>query len=285
MPVVGGLIEGFTTEAITRAPFWVLLAGVAGGQWLFNGELSLRWRAFLLAILGISIYYAFELQREGASNWVGLTVTGAVLGWLRWPRLRWLFVGILLALGVTGLLFPAVYSFAGGDEEWVSSGGSRLALIWRVMEDTLRHNPLTGLGPAAYRAYGAIRPLQYEHIVWMLPRISAHNNFVDIFGHMGVVGVALFAWLMTAIARAGLSLRRRALSGFAAGYVNGMLAVWAGCLAVMLLADWILPFVYNIGFPGFQASVLVWLFLGGLVALQAMAAGGDEGLLMNARDQ
>ena len=38
----------------------------------------------------------------------------------------------------------------------------------------------------------------------------------------------------------------------------------------MLLADWILPFVYNIGFPGFQASVLVWLFLGGLVALENM---------------
>ena len=36
------------------------------------------------------------------------------------------------------------------------------------------------------------------------------------------------------------------------------------------MADWILPFVYNIGFPGFQASVLVWLFLGGLVALEGM---------------
>jgi hypothetical protein len=39
----------------------------------------------------------------------------------------------------------------------------------------------------------------------------------------------------------------------------------------MLFADWILPFVYNIQFVGFQASVLVWLFMGGLVALQNMA--------------
>jgi len=29
--------------------------------------------------------------------------------------------------------------------------------------------------------------------------------------------------------------------------------------------------VYNIGFLGFQASVLVWLFLGGLVALEQIA--------------
>ena len=60
--------------------------------------------------------------------------------------------------------------------------------------------------------------------------------------------------------------------GFTAGYVNGMLAAWVGALVVMVLADWILPYVYNIGFPGFQASVLVWLFLGGLVALEQMTA-------------
>ena len=49
-----------------------------------------------------------------------------------------------------------------------------------------------------------------------------------------------------------------------------MLAAGAARLVIMLFADWILPFVYNIGFPGFQASVLVWLFLGGLVALENM---------------
>jgi hypothetical protein len=29
-----------------------------------------------------------------------------------------------------------------------------------------------------------------------------------------------------------------------------------------------LPFVYNIGIAGFRASMLAWLFLGGLVALE-----------------
>lgn len=275
-PIAGGLIGGLATEAINRPPFWVLLAGLAGGQLLFNRELTRPWRIFLLVIVGLSIYYGFGILREAASNWVGLTVTGAVLGWLRWPRLRWISISVLLALVITGLLFPAVYNFAGGDEEWITSGGSRLALITRVVEDTITHNPVTGLGPAAYRAYGATRPLQYEHIVWILPRISAHNNYVDIFGHFGALGLVLFGWLALAIGRIGLGLRRQSLSGFAAGYVNGMLAVWAGSLALMLLADWILPFVYNIGFPGFQASLLLWLFLGGLPALAAMAT--EEGL-------
>jgi hypothetical protein len=49
----------------------------------------------------------------------------------------------------------------------------------------------------------------------------------------------------------------------------------------MLFGDWILPFVYNIQFTGFQASVLLWTFLGGLVTLEQVAirlppAGSDH---------
>ena len=38
-----------------------------------------------------------------------------------------------------------------------------------------------------------------------------------------------------------------------------------------LLADWFLPFVYNIGLAGLRASILGWVFLGGLVALERSA--------------
>ena len=41
----------------------------------------------------------------------------------------------------------------------------------------------------------------------------------------------------------------------------------AGTLVAMMLADWFLPFVYNVGFAGFRTSVVAWMFLGGLVAL------------------
>jgi hypothetical protein len=34
------------------------------------------------------------------------------------------------------------------------------------------------------------------------------------------------------------------------------------------LADWVLPFVYNIGLNGFRASILAWMFLGGLVSIE-----------------
>jgi hypothetical protein len=50
--------------------------------------------------------------------------------------------------------------------------------------------------------------------------------------------------------------------------VYGALGGLAGTLAAGMLGDWILPFVYNIGFSGFRTSVIGWLFLGALIAVQ-----------------
>jgi hypothetical protein len=69
----------------------------------------------------------------------------------------------------------------------------------------------------------------------------------------------------------GWSLRNKFTDGFARGYVFGGLAGLIASLVAGALGDWLLPFVYNIGINGFRASVLAWLFLGGLVALEQMA--------------
>jgi O-antigen ligase len=274
VPRISVVTGRFATLALIRAPFWVLLAALAGGQLLYNRGLSARWHLFLLAALLGVIGYSFFRQRDSASNWVGVVAVGWTLLWLRFPRLRWWLVVLVVALALMGVLFPAVYNFAGGTAEWNTSGGSRLALIGRVIEVTMR-NPITGLGPAAYRPYTRMTPLRYGGAYWVDPRINSHNNYVDLFSHVGLLGLAVFAWFAVEVAVLGLRLRRRYASGFAAGYVNGMLAAWVGALTIMMLADWILPFVYNIGFGGFQASVLVWLFLGGLVALEGQDAAGE----------
>jgi hypothetical protein len=200
---------------------------------------------------------------------VGVVAAAGVLAWLRWPRLHWLVVVLLLVTVGTGVLFSTAYELAGGEAEWEESGGSRLALIGRVVEVTMR-NPITGLGPAAYRSYARMKPMAYGRALWMAPTVSSHNNYVDLFSQVGLLGLGLFLWFAVELTRLGFRLRSRFTQGFAAGYANAMLAAWAGALTLMLLADWILPFVYNIGFGGFQASVLVWLFLGGLLSLDAM---------------
>lgn len=266
LPGVDNVLNSFMTVAFIRAPLWTLLAALAGGQLLFNQELTYPWRLFLVAALVAALVYTFITQQETASNWVGLMAVLGTLVWLRYPRLRRAALALLVLLVVSGFLLPAIYQFAGGDDEWTESGGSRLVLAERVIEVSLR-NPVTGLGPAAYRPYANSRPLVYEHIFWANPVVSSHNNYVDLFAHVGLLGLGLFFWFAVEVARLGMRLRERYEQGFAAGYVNGTLAAGAAALILMLFADWILPFVYNIGFPGFQASVLVWLFLGGLVAL------------------
>jgi O-antigen ligase len=264
------------TLAFIRAPFWILLMGLALGQLLFNPRLAVPWRILLVAVIAASLYYAFGEQRETASIWLGLAVAGAVIAWFRFPKLRWpvaLVTVVLLAVGVLG---PFFYSFAGGDKEWTESGGSRLALAQRVIEVTMR-NPITGLGPAAYRPYTSMRPLRYGNAYWLEPRISAHNNYVDLFAHTGIIGLGLFIWFMVEAGLLAWRAYKRAQTGFARGFAISMLAVLVAIAVVMALADWFLPFVYNIGFAGFQASVLVWLFLGGLVVLADVPPPADAG--------
>lgn len=278
LPGVGGLVSPFTTIAFIRAPFWVLLSALSGGLLLFDARLSRAKRAFLLAVLAAVLYYALVAQQEAASNWVGIAAVAGVLFWLRLPRARIAVIVLALLLLASGILFPSIYEFAGGDDEWTESGGSRLVLIERVVSVTLR-NPITGLGPASYRNYAGVEPLRYGRALWVNPRVNSHNNYVDLFAHTGLLGLGLFLWFGWELFWLGWRVSRRHTAGFTGAYVNGMTAAWVGSLTVMLLADWLLPFVYNIGFPGFQASLLVWLFLGGLVALDHTSLVVDSSVL------
>ncbi len=264
LPGLGRLAEATTTSASTRAPFWMLLAALGGGQLFFNRDLRPLQRGYLVCLLGLVAYFAFVVRKETASNWIGVAVAVAALAWLRFPRLRAVVVVALLVL--YPVLAPRVYEFGGGDSEWEESGGSRLALINRVISVT-RRDPLFGVGPASYRVYASAEPLTYGGALWYNPAVNSHNNYVDLYAHVGLVGLGLFAWFVWEVLRLGGGLVGRVGAGFVAGYTHGAVAALVAALVLMMLADWVLPFVYNIGFPGFQASVLVWLFLGGLAAV------------------
>jgi hypothetical protein len=262
-----GLIGRYTTGAVDRAPYWAVLAAVAGGQLLFNDKLTRGQRSALGAIALAIVAYAFFLERQTASNWLGVAAALATLLWLRIEK--WRTLVLVLALVALVIAFPLVYQFAGGEDEWEESGGSRLTLIGRVLEVAMR-NPITGIGPASYRAYANVKPLQYGRAFWVNPQINSHNNYVDLFAHVGLLGLGLFCWFAWELWRMGLRLVDRPISGFLRGYVSAGLATLVAALVLMAFADWILPFVYNIGFPGFQASLLVWVVLGGLVAVEQM---------------
>jgi O-antigen ligase len=268
LPTMGGFIQSLTTLAFTRASFWTLLTAVACGQLLFNEELTKGQYIYLWVVLFAVFHYAFFRYRSAVSNWVGVTAAVGVLIWLRYPRLRVFAViafGVLLATGV-------LYDFAGGEQEWLLSGNSRLTLIKRVIEVTMR-NPITGLGPASYRPYANASPLIYRQTLWINPTINSHNNYVDVFAHTGLLGLGFFLWFMGELGWLAWKLCQKHQQSFLGGYVNGMFAAWVSSMVLMLLLDWILPFVYNVGFPGFQASILIWLFWGGLINIENQSQG------------
>lgn len=274
--VPGGerLVAPFTTIVFIRAPFWVLIVSLAGGLLLFHPGLTTRRRVFLVALIFLSIFESTFRERLSISEWAGVWIVLAILGSLRFPRLRWVALLVIIVLLAAGQVAPALWEFAGGEQRWIESGASRLVLISRVVGVTMR-NPITGLGPASYRFYAGLEPLRFGRALWFHPQINSHNNWVDIFSFGGLLGLGLFGWLAWRIYQFGIGLTRATPDGFARAYANCMVALWGGLLAIMLLADWVFPFVYNIGFPGFQASILGWLFVGGLAVLPRRSEPGQ----------
>jgi O-antigen ligase len=130
------------------------------------------------------------------------------------------------------------------------------------MFELIKASPILGLGPANYYYYTPLYPI----LGWVV-NFNSHNNYVDIAAQMGLVGLAIFAWLVIEVVNLGLNLRKRVKDGFCRGYIYAVMGGIAGMLVSGFMADWFLPFLYNIGIPGFRTSILAWLFIGGMIAL------------------
>ena len=133
-------------------------------------------------------------------------------------------------------------------------------------------SPFMGFGWANYRWFTPLFPIRGYAVYF-----NSHNQYVDIVAQIGVVGLICFVWFFVQTGILGWKLRTRVPAGFPRAYVYGALGGLVATLVAGMLGDWILPFFYNVGLTGFRASVLAWLFLGGLVVLEQIYTGGVEG--------
>jgi O-antigen ligase len=276
LPPVRRILGWSSPEMASRSMFWTWLTALAGGQLLFNRRLVIWVRLWLLALLLAAAYVLWFRLNDWISGWApfAVAVGTVVLLWL-WRRSRVAAFVLALALVVLAVvLYPAVFAHAGGEQELELSWGGRL-LLYEATLDLVKDHPLLGLGPAAYRHYGYTRWLGMGagEALWVRPRVASHNNYIDVYAQGGLVGLGLFLWFLVEVGLLGWRLRSRFSNGFNVGYVHGALAGMVATLAAMMLADWFLPFVYNIGFTGFRTSALAWMFLGGLVALEQVVGG------------
>jgi O-antigen ligase len=229
------------------------------GQLLFNRDLTRPGQVAMAGLVLLTFAVSFSPEsRNWASGWVPPLAGLGVLVAFRWPRLA-IVIALLVVLAAV-IDIPAVQKLILDYKNYdLLTRGAALSIVLEIV----KANPVLGVGPANYYYYTPLFPILGYYV-----RFNSHNNYIDLLAQTGLLGSLFFAWWVLATTRVGWRLRNQVTDGFQRGYIYSCLGGLAACLVASALGDWFLPFVYNIGLNGFRASILGWLFLGGLVAIE-----------------
>ena len=236
--------------------FWTWLVALAFSQAFLNQRLQLRWRFVLGVIVITALYVAYFQAGDWKSGWLPpLVAIAAIIGfrYLRPILVLVPFVLVPIYNIAISVIETDLYSWATRLEAWV------------ILTNIIKVNPILGLGFGNYYWITPLFPIRGYAVSF-----NSHSQYVDILAQTGILGLVCFLWFLWEVGRLGWRMRERVPEGFSRAYVYGALGGLAGTLVASTLVDWVLPFVYNLGLSGFRASVLVWIFLGGLVSLNRM---------------
>ena len=273
VPALAALTPSMLQPGADGSLFWTWLAALTSSQVFFNNHLGRGWRFLLAMVLLAAISTGYVAKHEWTSGWLPSLVAVVVVVTVGAPRRM-----LALFLLASPLLLLKLQSFV---EASIVQGNeysltTRLE-AWNILAQIISLNPVLGLGPANYYWYTPLFPIDGYAVVF-----NSHNNYIDLIAQTGFLGLACFLWFAGATWHLAWHLRLRAPLGFPRAYIYGALGGLAGTLVAGMFGDWFLPFTYNIGLLGFRASILAWLFLGGLVALDqalAMTEGRPESRL------
>jgi hypothetical protein len=257
LDIVGRWVVGGSVGSL----FWVWLVAVSLSQSACNRDLKLLTRLLLFSIAAVALYRGLFLARSWVSGWVPLLVTVGIVAFFRSPRVA---VSLSLLIPPAVLLWGGRFTQSVSDTEQYSSM-TRLE-AWKVLWPLIEKSPLVGLGPSHYYYYTENLPI----LGWYV-KFCSHNQYVDLVAQYGFLGLAAFCWLVLEITSTTFWLRPRVRTCFANSYLIGAVAGIGGTIVSGMLADWIIPFYYNIGIGGFRSSLLFWFFLGGVLALRRIA--------------
>lgn len=241
--------------------FWTWMVALSFGQALYNKDLHTWQRAGLFLVTFSTFYFAYTFIDGWKSGWVPALVVMGVIIFLRSPKIAMI---IIISVIVAAPVF--IITLISSDQYSYETRLEALIIIAQI----IKVSPILGLGPANYYWYTPLFPIRGYAV-----QFNSHNQYVDLVAQTGLLGLIAFLWIMFEIGNLGLRLRKSAPEGFAVAYVFSALGGLAGMLTAAILGDWVIPFVYNIGFTGFRSSLFGWLFLGGLVALKNIIDRGE----------
>ncbi|MCC6300292.1 MAG: hypothetical protein IT314_13435 [Anaerolineales bacterium] len=256
-------VDAIYQEGIyANSMFWMWMIAVTLGQALFNDELGRRNRILVSVVFAATFFVAFFQQNDWKSGWVPAVVAAMVLVVLRYPKL--ILLGIPVALVYGGIVAQELIS----TDQY--SWDTRID-AWLVVLEISKASPLFGLGFANYYWYAPLFSLRGYYI-----QFNSHSQYVDLIAQTGIAGLVCFVWILIEVGWLAWLLKDRIRDGFSRGYVYSMAAGVAGVFVAAFLVDWVLPFAYNIGLEGFRASILPWIFFGGLISLEQIHRSGKS---------
>jgi hypothetical protein len=250
------LISLYHTGFTGQSMFWTWLVALLIGQLFYNHQLRLPAKALVFGLLAITLYESTFQGYDWKSGWVPPVVAVAALLAIRYRRLVVFIIPLLTAFAV----YIVLDLIAADSYSW----GTRVD-AWRIILEISRVSPLFGMGFANYYWYTPLFPIRGWRV-----NFNSHSQFIDLLAQTGYVGLFVFLWLFFELGRLSWTVARKLPDGFARGYAYGVLAGIIATLVAAFLGDWLLPFVYNVGLNGFRASILPWIFIGGVIALEQM---------------
>ena len=249
------LIDRFYSLGFTAGSmFWTWFVALALSQAIFNYQMRREIRIALFGIVLVTFYVAYVQANDWKSGWVPPFVVAAALIGLRYKRLTVFAIPVGMIIAV----FLANKLVATDEYSW----GTRLD-AWKIVLEISRVSPLLGLGFSNYYWYTPLFPIRGWHVSF-----NSHSQYVDLIAQVGIAGLLCFLWVFYEVGKLCWNLVEQIDDGFPKAYLFGVIAGIAGTLMAASLVDWVLPFVYNIGFNGFRASILPWIFLGGAVSIE-----------------
>ncbi len=224
----------------------------AAGLLIFHRRLSRLARLGLVLYIAGWVYWGFIVRMSWLSGWVPYFAALGAIAFARSKKLALLLAVLIVAAGL-------YYRQVALEAERHESGYTRLEAYrvnWRV---TGKHF-LLGTGPAGYASYYmSYFPTQ---------AMATHSNYIDIIAQTGVAGIGLILWFFGLQAwssyRMAHTLKKH--GDFGTALTASVFGGTVGCIVAMALGDWLLPFMYTQGVPGFDLAVYNWVFMGTLWA-------------------
>lgn len=253
-------LQGYFHPAFFGSMFWTWIVVLSFGQAVFNTQLKPIVRGLLFGIVLTTFYVAIGQGADWKSGWIPPLVSAGVVLMVRFKSAHRFIIpiGLIFVLLVSKSLIDSMVTSE--DYSW----GTRLD-AWKIVLEISRISPIFGMGYSNYYWYTPLFPIRGWSVSF-----NSHSQYVDLIAQSGYLGLLCFFWVLFEVGRLSWALSKKLPNGFAQAYANSVFAGIIGTLVAGYLGDWVLPFVYNIGLTGFRASIVAWIFMGGVISLEQM---------------